>query len=141
MGHVEMVTAKDLLANRHRTMVKPFRLVVLCLRHVNCRESVEGMRIARVVDSELRLRGCFELLCFRERCNVISTRNELPDRIDVGLLRDRWADNEDAHPQASEAGADNRSLRWHQVSPQVADSTDNLVPNAPLAVVVHYGHA
>src|SRR5262245_26232525 len=120
MGHGRMVIAKDLLTDRYRAPVQALRLVVLLLRQVNGRKSVERIGIPVVVDSELRLRSHLELLCLQQRCSVISTCNELPDHVDIGPLRDRWADKGDGQPQGSKAGADNRSLLWHQVSPQVA---------------------
>src|SRR5262245_14905254 len=120
MGHGRMVIAKDLLTDRYRAPVQALRLVVLLLRQVNGRKSVERIRITGVVDSELRLRIRLELLCFQQRSSVVSTCNELPDHVDIGPPRGRWTDNGGAHPQASKAGADNRSLLWHQVSPQVA---------------------
>src|SRR5439155_14888393 len=126
MGHVRMVIAKDLFADRYRTPEQRLRLVELGLPHVNCSNNAEGIRIVRVVDSELRLRSRLELLCFHQRRSVVSALKELYDRFDfgprahvhVGLLRGHWADNADAHPQANEAGSDKQSLLWHQVSPR-----------------------
>src|SRR5262245_48239903 len=98
MGDLKMVLAKDLFPDRRRTPVQPLRLVEFFLYQVNRSMHVEDIRIARVVGSKLRLCCRLELLCFQERCSVISAHNELRDRADVGLLRGRRSAYGGAYP-------------------------------------------